>query len=729
MPEPTPITTTKRTFAASHLYTQPEAHSQQEWEAMAQQLFDAGEMFLAHDHARVGLEAAFPDSLKLKQIAAAALVQVGAIEEAGAILEPLCPDVGLDEGTIDRVFEVMCQTMSLLPRDLGTVSLTPQDRETLARFISELDRAGESLRPGPAVNEEILGLLARIHKERWKSTRNPADGQRARKMYLRAFRQTGGYWTGINAAGMSRLLDGPQAFDRPLAERILQLCEQQRPGAEAKAERDDRGASRDLYWILATIGEGKLLLGDEAEASAHYRRAVGLARGQGWSDGIVSSLRQLRLYRDHGLPVPDELFDLLKPPPVVIFVGHMIDQPGRTPPRFPPGLEPAVREAIRAKLDTLDARIGYSSAACGSDLLFVEAMLDRLAEVHIMLPFRQDDFIKQSVAFAGENWIGRFRRALRFANSVKYVTTESYLDSIDLFDLGARIFQGVAILKARTLETQPHLLAVWDGQVNNLIGGTGEFVSKWRDEGRKHVIDLADLLNNHQPDARIVQASANIAPVPRVEAPPAAFPEPETPRRRPRVTKTLMFADLVGYSRLEEDQVPFFMHEFLEAVAGRLKGLPEQPRFVNTWGDAIFAVMDRAIPIARYALALRDVVRDTDWTGLGFAEMNVRIGLHTGPIFEGDDALTGRTNYYGSHVNRAARLEPVTVPGHIYASEQFVGLLLSEQADPASRADDIHCEYVGRLALAKRFGDLSVYHIRGRSSLPLAAGAARRPCP
>ena len=102
--------------------------------------------------------------------------------------------------------------------------------------------------------------------------------------------------------------------------------------------------------------------------------------------------------------------------------------------------------------------------------------------------------------------------------------------------------------------------------------------------------------------------------------------EPPRPTgHRPRATKTLMFADLVGYSRLEENQVPFFMHDFLDAIAARLKALPDQPQFVNTWGDAIFAVMDPAIPLARYALALRDVVRDTKWCDLGFADMNVRI--------------------------------------------------------------------------------------------------------
>jgi class 3 adenylate cyclase len=710
------------TSPSSYLPAHPEDYTQNEWEEITQRLFDAGEMFLAYDHARAGLATSFAESLKLKQIAAAALLQVGAVEEARAILEPLCPDADLAEVSLDRVFDAMSEVMQTFPSARGSGPLPQQTREALARFISELHDAGELLRSGPVLDEEILGLLARIHKDRWKATRDAAEGHRARKIYLRAFQQTGGYWTGVNAAGMSRLLEGPEAFDRALAEKIRKLCEQKRPDIEARLLRGEPGASRERYWIVATLGEAELLMGNVIAAVAYYKEAAAWARHENWTDGIVSSLRQLRLYRGGGVPVPDELFEILKPPAVFVFVGHMIDRAGRTPPRFPPELEPAVRNAIRAQLDALDARVGFSSAACGSDLLFIEAMLDRSAEIHLVLPFRTEDFIEESVAFAGESWAARFRKALKLASSVKYVTSESYLGCVDLFELGAKIFRGFATLRAQALETQPHLLAVWDGQVNELVGGTGQIASIWPDSRSKHIVDIKALLEEHLRGADIVAIPTKLSPLPELGA---AVDEPSRlAGHRPRATKTLMFADLVGYSQLEENQVPFFMHEFLDAIAARLRALPDQPHFVNTWGDAIFVVMDHAIPIARYALALRDVVRDTRWFELGFAEMNVRIGLHTGPIFEATDSLTGRTNYYGSHVTRAARLEPVTVPGHVYASEQFVGLLLSEQADVECGPHDILCEYVGVLALAKQFGHVPVYHIRGTSPHRRAAEVA-----
>lgn len=94
--------------------------------------------------------------------------------------------------------------------------------------------------------------------------------------------------------------------------------------------------------------------------------------------------------------------------------------------------------------------------------------------------------------------------------------------------------------------------------------------------------------------------------------------------------------------------------------------------------------------------------------------MSIRIALHAGPVFETIDPITGRPNFYGAHVNRAARMEPITVPGHIYASEQFVGLLTAEQVAAQQQlryASDIVCEYLGPLTLAKKLGTQIAYHL------------------
>jgi class 3 adenylate cyclase len=63
-------------------------------------------------------------------------------------------------------------------------------------------------------------------------------------------------------------------------------------------------------------------------------------------------------------------------------------------------------------------------------------------------------------------------------------------------------------------------------------------------------------------------------------------------------------------------------------------------------------------------------------------------------------------------VTRAARIEPVTPPGVVYASEAFAAFLA------ATGRADFGSEYVGRLALAKGYGDARIYRVERR---PLAA--------
>src|SRR4051794_38585736 len=63
----------------------------------------------------------------------------------------------------------------------------------------------------------------------------------------------------------------------------------------------------------------------------------------------------------------------------------------------------------------------------------------------------------------------------------------------------------------------------------------------------------------------------------------------------------------------------------------------------------------------------------------------------------GHDAIIGRTNYFGSHVSRAARIEPVTAPGCAFVSEQFAAALA------VTPGHDFVCEYLGLQPLAKDY--------------------------
>jgi hypothetical protein len=100
---------------------------------------------------------------------------------------------------------------------------------------------------------------------------------------------------------------------------------------------------------------------------------------------------------------------------VLLFSGHMIDAPGRETPRFPPRLEPAVGRAIQAEVDRLaagPADLAISSAACGGDILFLEAVLARGVPTRIYLPLDESTFLEKSVSFANHRWLERYRAVI-----------------------------------------------------------------------------------------------------------------------------------------------------------------------------------------------------------------------------------------------------------------------------------------------------------------------------
>jgi class 3 adenylate cyclase len=100
---------------------------------------------------------------------------------------------------------------------------------------------------------------------------------------------------------------------------------------------------------------------------------------------------------------------------------------------------------------------------------------------------------------------------------------------------------------------------------------------------------------------------------------------------------------------------------------------------------------------------------DVEWTALGLVDASpIRIALHAGPVFCGFDPIMGRDNYFGASVTKAARIEPVTPPGIVYTSEAFAASLA------ATKHGEFALEYMGRLALAKGYGESRIYRLDRR---------------
>ena len=96
---------------------------------------------------------------------------------------------------------------------------------------------------------------------------------------------------------------------------------------------------------------------------------------------------------------------------VTICSGHMIDAPDRETPRFPETKAEAVGVKIAEQLaqwEIGESDLAICGGACGADTLFAEECLRRRARLRLLLAQGADDFVRDSVRHAGEDWVRRF---------------------------------------------------------------------------------------------------------------------------------------------------------------------------------------------------------------------------------------------------------------------------------------------------------------------------------
>ena len=141
--------------------------------------------------------------------------------------------------------------------------------------------------------------------------------------------------------------------------------------------------------------------------------------------------------------------------------------------------------------------------------------------------------------------------------------------------------------------------------------------------------------------------------------------------------RSMLFADIVGFSKLPDSVYGQFMQLFSSGAAGILGQYGA--RVPNTWGDALFAVFDNERDAALAASALQRWVRATRWhqrlqQPREKVKIRLRIGLHAGPVHHSHDAILQRETFMGRHTNLAARLEPIAEEGQIFVSGEFAAL-------------------------------------------------------
>jgi class 3 adenylate cyclase len=595
-------------------------------QSLGEKVLRMGEPLLAYDVTRRGLDL-WPGDVRLRQLQALALARSGAGERA-------------------------------------------------AKQLIQLREEGHA-------DEETLGLLARTSKDLGLKAADPDvrrnHFRRAFELYGEAYQRTGGVWTGINAATMAVAL-GDIDGARDLAVGVRARCQE-----ELKLVETNGG---DRYWSVATLGEVALILGDWSEAMERYASLSDLAPER-FGD-LSSTRRNARLILDclgTDRAFIDHCFRL---PRVVLFYGGSFAL--RTPAwrGWQPDLEEQMRGVIGARLREVNGHIGYSSAACVPDLLFLEALLEDGGEAHVVLPYDRDQLFQDwGENFPKDLWGDRYDRAVQRAE-VLTASTHRMRGNI-AYEYSHKFLTGLAGIRARQLETGlVRWVAARDAPAAELADPAA-FIQDLSALG--HDVEVLDL------DALMRKAGAASAHV-HESRPESALPasEPEKPKMTSRIA-AIFFGDVAGFSKLTEEQSVGFVLNFLEMVAATLKALPAPPLVKNTWGDGLYIVLGSMRDAGNLALDLCERVSQTDWQQLGLpASLGLRIALHAGPVFECIDPVTEQLTCVGAHVSQAARIEPITPPNQVYASRGFAALAAAEGLT------DFLCEYMGQTPLAKGYG-------------------------
>ena len=523
--------------------------------------------------------------------------------------------------------------------------------------------ADYGLKGSANVDERTIG--ARILKDRAFNTpagpARQAAMEKAFEAYHDVYKATKDSFPGINAATLA-LLAGREAESRALAEALL--------------TDPDVAAAKD-YWKAVTRAEALLLLGRTGELSDLLDSEA--IRSSSDLGGRASTLRQLSMIAAHlGMSPHDRatLVAPLRPPRVLHYCGHMFGAD--------PVGEARVRAAVDAVLDEEEIGFAYGALACGSDIITAEALLDRGVELNVVMPFEEQDFLLQSVLPGGEGWEERYRACLRGAKRVIDASPMAYFGNPIQYGYASRMAMGLASLRAEHLAAEAIQLAIWDGVAPGGPAGTGADVLAWQEaHGRTRTVDPGPVARGlERPPPRVVTSAE-------------------------RALAAILFTDFAGFSKLGETVLPVFWDGVMKTIADVLDAHGAAVVSRNSWGDALYGVIDSAPAAAEISLQIQDALDGFDYTRLGLEGKGgrMRIGAHYGPAYRAIDHITGRLSFYGNEVSKAARIEPVTPTGAVFVTEPFAAILALEAPD---RYD---CRYVGRIQLAKGYGSYPMYRL------------------
>jgi len=420
------------------------------------------------------------------------------------------------------------------------LELNPQNTEFRRQEAFHLNRLGrvdeaivklENLLMDEPRDTEAISYLGRIYKDMWTESWIDIEDEDTRlqeafdashwlvkaiQTYLKGFYcDLNQYYPGINALTLSVILDHlAERYDEgadPDVQVIRDILPNLKGTLEFALDKLAQDESSD-YWTLVSLAELMVMMADDVRVVKRaYKKALTAARKNIFF--LQSSISQVEILKslllrpefvEAGIEVlKDEIRRIRKEEPegetpeaeeareewVILFAGHKIDQEDQAEKRFLPEMEKEVRKRIDAALDKFgisDDDLGITAgAACGSEIIFIEACLERGMKVKVHLPFSEPQYIERNVSFAGDTWVERFYN-IRNHPAVRIYFQLDRVGKVKPGDDAYRRNNRWALYSSLILGIdRARLIALWDGKGQETTDRDGMLVTHMVEEMRR----------------------------------------------------------------------------------------------------------------------------------------------------------------------------------------------------------------------------------------------------
>lgn len=182
---------------------------------------------------------------------------------------------------------------------------------------------------------------------------------------------------------------------------------------------------------------------------------------------------------------------MTEPKTVLAAAGRRIDRVESPGTRFPASNETKVAEAIRSALHVTRPALIVASAACGADILVLEAARDLKIPTRIVLPFSRRAFRERSVADCRGDWASRYDalvadRKAEDGNLVLLTNKEPASDdqaNAAYHKVTERLIEEVTNVLRRDKKANGGALVIWDVVRKDENDESGFFLDRARSQG------------------------------------------------------------------------------------------------------------------------------------------------------------------------------------------------------------------------------------------------------